>query len=706
LTQKKNKEAYTPECKEGYLWRIISNLPITLGIMIAVFGAVCVILLLLESFRAGLIFGLGIPASLLVFIIVNRVLVPDSRGSRTERRLVDVLAILFVVVWGVFNSAYTAQNIYLYRDPALYNTTARWLIEHDNIAIPSVNYFGENDQILTTSNAGVNSVEERPGRLYTHGQRLLPTLSASLGKVTQEAAALKVNILIGSLALLSFYGFTRLFTRPRWSLLATMAFSVSLPMLYFSRDMYTEIISMLFFFTMLSLVYFAKKTNKYLFWIISGFMAGAMTMTRIDAYIGLAGIFVYLIAYILFQPEKDIYQRLKRVGIFFIGFFITASIAWLDLTQLGLSYFRFHQTLIFQQIILLLIIALFGLMLFFARKTKIYKITVSFCTSRNLKAIGTVLIIFVVAILTARPYLIGEERYYEVQNIGGTESVVRQDTITNDSVTYYSGEAVVMWPTWYLGAIMSIAALVGLIIAVRKSVNNPDLYLLPILLSFLSVAILYFYHPSITPDHIWASRRILPVVLPSMAFFAVYAMHQYYSKKKIVNVAIYIAAGAVFIVGSLSTSWFFVQQRTEDNMLTQINELCRVLPDNSAVLLLGHLGLVGTQTVYSYCQVPTVRYIGSRVPNRQEFLQFYQEAISNNKIPVVVMFNNDKGLLMQGSETTDLTNTPYKTVEKVFSAPPTRMIETEKQLTIVILNPDGTGRSSLQKDETFVNLGL
>ncbi len=687
MVNKKTKKNVKQETENNSFWIILGNLPISLGVSLAGFGVVAVVLLLLENFKTGLLLGIGFPVALFCFYGVNRFLVPESPASRRERRIFDVLAILFLLVWGVFNSYYTSQNVYLYRDPALYNSTARWLMDHDNIAIPAENPFGDNPNLYTTSNSGVDMIKEEPERLYTHGLHVLPSLSAFTGRIFQESAALKINVLIGSLALLAVYGFTRLLTKPRWAFLSTAVLSLSLPMIYFSRDMYTEPISMLYIFTLFSLLYFAKKTRNRALWGISGFMAGASLMTRIDAYLGLVGVVSYLAIFLALSAKKDKKPNIINISIFFASAFAVAIIGWLDLTKLATSYYRFHAQLIQQQLLLVGAVAIVGLittMLFwkYGLQQKVYKKI----SSRTTGTIFVVLVSVLIVGLFARPLVIEGIDYYEVQEIGGTQSIVVQEEQTPNSIGYNVGEQVILWPTWYLGMLFSIFGVLGLLLIIKRSAEDKNLYLLPFLLTFISISSLYLFKPSITPDHIWASRRLLPVILPGVAVLAAYLLSSI-KIKKLYSIILYIALSAIFITSTLNVSGFLLTEKVRSPLLTQVNDFCAVLPEDSAVLLVGIMGLVSVQTINSYCGVPTVRYVGS--PTQEEYQEFYIKAEENKKIPVVAAFVNDKGLLVEGSLIKNLDVTEYKIVEKVFETYPKKTVKTSKEIIYGIIQEDG-----------------
>ncbi len=105
--------------------------------------------------------------------------------------------------------------------------------------------------------------------------------------------------------------------------------------------------------------------------------------------------------------------------------------------------------------------------------------------------------------------------------------------------------------------------------------------------------------------------------------------------------------------------------------------------------MIGVMGLVGTQTVHSYCDVPTVQFIGVRPPFRSEFQAFYRAAQDNGKVPVIAAFSDDAGLFATGSRVRAMNSYTYASVEKVFEKKPQRMVKGTKQIVYGVLRVDG-----------------
>jgi hypothetical protein len=79
------------------------------------------------------------------------------------------------------------------------------------------------------------------------------------------------------------------------------------------------------------------------------------------------------------------------------------------------------------------------------------------------------------------------------------------------------------WVFWYIGVPAVALATLGVVLLSRRCLRGQaPSWTLPLVL-FAWVIVTTLYKPSITPDQPWASRRLVPVVLPGFILLAVWA---------------------------------------------------------------------------------------------------------------------------------------------------------------------------------------
>jgi hypothetical protein len=209
--------------------------------LFAGFSLVAMVLLHLGLYRPALVLPLGLIGAAVAALGVGLVRPEPMAGSR----LLDGAAVLVTLGFAALNVRYSAQNISVFRDPAAYAVTGQWLVHHGSLPIPvSAEAFGAVPGV--SFNSAAFGSGPAAGFVYPQYSNLLPGLLAVGGWLYSDGLLLKLNPLIGSAALLGFYGLARQYTARIWALVAVIVLGVSLPQLRFSRNAYSEPVTMLF----------------------------------------------------------------------------------------------------------------------------------------------------------------------------------------------------------------------------------------------------------------------------------------------------------------------------------------------------------------------------------------------------------------------------------------------------------------------------
>src|SRR5262245_27977505 len=109
------------------LWAgLLESLPLLVPALFAGFSLVAMVLLQLDLYRPGLVLPLGVGAALLAARGVGLTRPEPIEGPRW----LDVLAVLAALIYAAFNARYAAQNIDVFRDPAVYAITGQWLVHN------------------------------------------------------------------------------------------------------------------------------------------------------------------------------------------------------------------------------------------------------------------------------------------------------------------------------------------------------------------------------------------------------------------------------------------------------------------------------------------------------------------------------------------------------------------------------------------------
>ncbi len=100
------------------------------------------------------------------------------------------------------------------------------------------------------------------------------------------------------------------------------------------------------------------------------------------------------------------------------------------------------------------------------------------------------------------------------------EEIQRREGLPIDATRTYA-EFSMEWLSWYVGVPILLLGCLGVAAAVFRALGRDMSWSVrTACLSLLVPAAVYIYRPSINPDHIWAMRRFLPIVIPGFLISA------------------------------------------------------------------------------------------------------------------------------------------------------------------------------------------
>jgi hypothetical protein len=202
---------------------------------------------------------------------------------------------------------------------------------------------------------------------------------------------------------------------------------------------------------------------------------------------------------------------------------------------------------------------------------------------------------------------------------------------------YYLGYAPLSlhWIYWYTGATTIAFAVIAFAMLGRRCMKgDAPVWVLPILV-FACATLIFLVRPGITPHQPYASRRLVPAVLPGLILLAVWLASWLAQRSRaihLVNVPDYlkraprvfvivVCAGAIFLppmIGSFGLglksggplgvephSDGLALQRTFAGEVAAVNKVCEGIPKGTSVLIIdGKMMLEFGQAIRGTCDVP------------------------------------------------------------------------------------------------------
>lgn len=672
---------------------VADKLPLAAIAGLTGFSVVAVALLLVDQFSAMAVWGLGSVAALVCAWLTWRAPRVERPGRAKEQLLCDALVLLGILAWGAWNIQLTAQHILTNRDPATYAMGAAWLSGHESIRIPSPTSL-KGVENVSPAGGGFSVSELTDGNIQSQGQHVLPALLGAVGKVMGSKHVLHFNVLFGMTALLAMYCFGRLFMRSPWALLATAVLAFSLPMLYFSRDTYTEPLALTFTFGGLALLWAAQKNRRLALWALAGATVGAGVLTRVDGYLVVIGVAAFLAAYTVFAPSREYGRRIKEAVVLLGATAVVCVLAWLDLVLLSAHYYLHTLPHVTKGVALVALVIVAATAAHVVRAK--YRGVLPWLQKRTVRwrPMAAALVVLALGVLLmSRPAW--TVQYGATQNplVAGLQEYEHSKVEPRGYA-----EMSTDWVSWYIGPVLTGLGAVGLAYAAYRSARDKDMLLLAGVLVVAGTSLAYFMQPGITPDQIWASRRMLPVIMPGLALFGAFGLAQLAGRVAFPSVwfkrSVLGLAAAGLAVTPLTVSHFFLGAR-DTTQFALVPGLCEALPDDAVVLWLGTGRTQALQLTMTYCGVDAYGYgklFEVEKPSKDRLAEVAKTAQVNGKRPFVAVYEEQAEDVVDPSQAealTQVSNGSSEQMAQTLTAPPRQMNASSMAFMLAELTSDG-----------------
>ncbi|MDX6257121.1 MAG: hypothetical protein QOJ11_3455 [Frankiales bacterium] len=593
----------------------LAALPLALAAALAALTLVAAICLLNNHYRAALVLPIGLPAAALAGWVVLR------RAPAAESRTVWPNLVALAVVAGTvgFNLGYSAQDIVVARDPGTYALTAQWIAHHESARIGTDAAVFGNPPGVTASSVGFG--DTKPGEVQTQYPNAAPMLVAMGGWIS-DAWLLRVAPFIGGAALLAFFALARGFVREWWALGAMTLLAVSLPMMHFSRAVYSEPTAMVFLLGGMALLFACEQRAGIPLHIVAGLTGGATGLARIDGGIFLLAVAGYGTMKLARAPEGVRRRAGLEVGALLLATLVPYVIGIRLFATLSPLYWYGHNGHAPEAIIpgvLALLIALIGAaVVAVAWRGGTWRAAGERLVARLSTGVAGLLIVLAV-IGATRPLWLTAHQYIGPTYTNWIAFWQRDEHAVIDGTRSYA-ENTLTWLSWYDSVIVVAGGVLGIAWLVRRFGRTGRPAVCAFLLIFVSYSLVSLTYPDITPDQIWSIRRFLPIVIPGLLIGAASFGRRLARGGRGSRVGVGVLCLAALVL-TLRTDQPLARVREGVPQLAEVENVCDNLPRNAAVVVGAGLWFGYTMTVRSYCQVPVTGLPSSANPKNYHPLQ-------------------------------------------------------------------------------------
>jgi hypothetical protein len=534
-------------------------------------------------------------------------------GARTPRWTVAALAAV-AIVFGIDQAIYHSQFIIVMLDPASYMQFAAWISQHGSLPIPqNAAAFGGAPGIFFGSAA-----------FYQVGGAIVPQFMAGLPMALSlgfwaggARIALFMGPLFGAAAVLTFGGLVARLAGPRWASLASLALAVSLPEQFTSRSTYSEPLAQILFLGGLSLWIDTQRTDRgpadagpwrrnwrsttHVLAGLTGLALGITLLVRLDGPSDMLLAIPYCGMLVL--------QRRQQVIPLFLGMVVGLAYGTVDGLVLSRPYLHTN------------ISSIKPMVAAFVGVTALTALAVMAILLRGrglprphprLADAAMVLPFLVIAAFAVRPYVQKDWKKLEYAPIS------------------------LHWVYWYIGGpVILLATIAAAILARRCLRGQVPLWVLPLMV-FAWTITEFLYRPAITPHQPWASRRLVPAVLPGLILLAAWLATWLTRRVRALSFEglppflervpragiVACCTAALVLPPAMTTFGLGVRdsgsqgfrliadglafRRTYVGEIATVNDLCAVIPPGSSVLFVDYtLMREMAEDVRGMCGVPT-----------------------------------------------------------------------------------------------------
>jgi hypothetical protein len=552
---------------------------------------------------------------------------PEGRGPSPWA--VGLALLIILVVTGV-NVRFASQHLLTGRDSGVYVTTGRWMADTGGILIDS-----HDDVWHSVSNPEDVHVDEfqffhghrDDGKIYPQFPNLLPAWLGAGAWIGGSRGMFKINALLGGVALLAIFAFGSRLMGGWAAVGALAALSVNLAQVYFTRDIYSEILAQALFFGGLWVLWQARGALDLRGAWVAGLLLGATVMARMDSSLLVIPLLAYVF-YELWTTAGDALVARKTKGFvaaLLLGVAVTSAIGWANLRFFSPPYVsgRFH--LVRELLLLTVFVAGVGLAAL-ALRSRVQPLLSRLRPLRPWLATAAMVAVVLGAFwafalwpgLGWGPVETPHQHVTWFQEWEGVEI---------DATRSYV-EMGMQRIGQYIGLPALALAVAGIALMSRRALMGKERLAVPFLLMLILFSAIVVGRLLITPDQIWAIRRYLPVTIPGFVLLAFWVIDRWFGwteklrRPEPARWLGYVAAVMAIIV-PLSVLVPVAGVRSHVGMLRVTEALCDRLPEDGAVLVARGqaelLELEYVQAVRSFCQVPV-----AHVPMDQP-MEWYQE---------------------------------------------------------------------------------
>ncbi|MGP3955485.1 ArnT family glycosyltransferase [Nonomuraea sp. 3N208] len=609
--------------------RVLAALSVAPALAVAGWLLAGLPLLLLGRFTPLPTLLLGVPAAALLCWAGTR-----QAGKVVEATVWQVAGVVAVAAASaVFNLVMHSEQLIVRRDPATYAQYAAWIAGHGALPISvQPEAFGGADPSLVFKSVGFYDVDGGLAPQFMPGAPMMFAPGHWLG------VPFAVPAVLGGLAVLTVAGVAARLAGARWAVLAALTFAMSMPILYTSRTTFSEIPSLILLFGGLALAHDALDRPGWGRGSLAGLVFGLAVLVRVDGLRDVLPVLAFAGLLIAMRRSSRFASSARPQGALGLplaaGLVAGAGLAMLAAYLLARPYLSYLSGSLRP-----LLFICGGVLLLTLAGTAAAPVLARIRLPGWAPAAGAGLVVLVMAALYARPWFQTVTRApvtpEDRRTYAMIQSIQRANGVPVDGRRLYFEDSL-HWVVWYVGLPVVVLATIAAAVLVRRLLRDgaPFDWLLPLaVIGWTTVTTLL--RPEITPDHPWAARRLVPIVIPGLILLATYALSRLRTRRWWVTAAAVLVVLVPPAVTSIGTAFTPVER----GEAAAVAAMCAKLPPDASVLIVERVtGDRFLQLVRGMCDRPAaeVKRAGAETAPEAEVRRLIERVRAAGRVPVVL----------------------------------------------------------------------
>jgi hypothetical protein len=594
--------------------RWYARLLVVLLALVTGFGSVGLVLAIAGSFEPLIAGPVGGAATAILLRLGWHM---DETPGQGRGNAWATAALIVAVGWVAVNIPYAGEHTVVNRDPGVYLVAGRWLASHGSLVVEAgVGPFAGAEGVSFES---AGTYDEGGGSLDLQFTHLIPVLLAAAYWIGGSPLIFAMPVLLGGMAILMTYALASRLTDRTWAgFVVASGAAICLPILGATRDTYSEGAAWLLLSGGLWAWTRAADEQRPALAACAGLALGAAALARVDAIVYLLP--VPILAGVLAGRGGEASTRAcRRTAVALaVGILPGVGLGAVDLLLRSRQYYRdLRPEMVGLWSALAAAIAI-GASIAIARSDGRARSAGAWRWARgHRRRIGAAAAVAVVAVGSfawfVRPHVQVARSSAPFEYVGAIQVAEGEPAMPDRRYDERSVE----WLAWYVGAPAVALAIAGAAMLARRAVLRS---LAPASIAWLALGAgtaFYLWRPSITPDHLWASRRLVPAAIPLVLTLAAAAIAGAVTAiRQRDRPRLAVVVGACLSLAVLSPTaartWPVARLSDQHGNAELADDLCTTVEGGVVLAVAGERAGIGLpQTVRSFCDVPVALVQGT-----------------------------------------------------------------------------------------------